>query len=373
MNGDPMIKNPFVFSEPALGDYFCDRYREREILLAELAVGRNIVLGGQKQGGKTSLARRILYELERKGFLALYVDFQFAYSPLRLVETYLRELIRTAFRQTKDLKSFIDFLPAELTQQFAFEILEHEELVFHGLDEKNIEDCLEPIFSLTLYAAAYKKRGAVVCFDGVDEAGHFSEASRKLFWDVSQLQPETGYLYLAKEKPVKKKLHNFTEIHLAKLEDRYLRAYIKTRFENSGFQITEEGLDQVLSIASRKPNSVQMLCHHLWNLGLQEKSLLPQHIHQAVEHVLETQNAFYSWVWRALSMHQKNFLLALVQGGGQKIFSQEFVQTYGLGNFSTVQKSLNRLLEENILEREEETVVVRDPFFKRWIQKNLYF
>jgi hypothetical protein len=114
-----------------------------------------------------------------------------------------------------------------------------------------------------------------------------------------------------------------------------------------------------------------MICRELWNLGHTSKLVSSKNLPPALESILETHTGFYTAMWRDFSPHQKNLLLAIVAGGGRKIFSREFVQRHNLGGFSTVQKSVNRLLELKVLERLQNTVQYSDLFFKEWLTRRM--
>ena len=79
----------------------------------ELSNLKNIFLVGQPQYGKSSLAMKVMSELEHRGVMTVYIDLERAYSPTRFIEIYLAELLRAAFRQPKELRMFIQELDPE--------------------------------------------------------------------------------------------------------------------------------------------------------------------------------------------------------------------------------------------------------------------
>ncbi|NTV52427.1 MAG: ATP-binding protein [Candidatus Firestonebacteria bacterium] len=365
-----MIRNPFRYGEPVTGDYFTNRYREREAIMGELSQGRNVLLTGPRHMGKSSLARRVVSEFERQGVMAVYVDFERAYSVNQFIEIFLAELLRTAFRQAKELQQFIETLSPGLKNILVLKLGKAGELTVEVSRTKNPVNIALTLLSLAQSTAEYKRRVCVVCLDEITP-GILPEDFRKGILEVARKQPQVGYLLLNLEQPGSDMREGFVHWPLEKIEERYLRAFIKTRFENTGFRVEEALIDEVLKASWGQAHYVQMICRELWNLGHTSKLVSSKNLPPALESILETHSGFYTAMWRELSTHQKNLLLAIAASGGRKIFSKEFVQRHNLGGFSTVQKSVNRLLEIKVLERIQNTAEFTDVFFKEWLTRRM--
>jgi uncharacterized protein len=365
-----LIRNPFRYGEPVTGDYFTNRYREREFIMGELSAGRNVLLTAPRHAGKSSLARRIVSEFERQGIMAVYVDFERAYSVNQFIEIFLAELLRTAFRQAKELQQFIGTLSPELKNILILKLGKAGELTVDISRSKNPVNVALALLTLAQATAEYKHRACVVCLDEITQ-GILPGEFRQGILEAARRQPSVGYLLLDLEKPGSDAQEGFVHWPLEKIEERYLRAFIKTRFENTGFRVEEALIDEVLKASWGEAHYVQMICRELWNLGHTSKLVSSKNLPPALESILETHTGFYTAMWREFSPHQKNLLLAITASGGRKIFSQDFVSRHRLGGFSTVQKSVNRLLELKVLERAQNTVVFADLFFKEWLTRRM--
>jgi hypothetical protein len=365
-----LIRNPFRYGEPVTGDYFTDRYREREFIMGELSQGHNVVLTAPRHTGKSSLARRVISEFERQGVMSVYVDFERAYSVNQFIEIFLAELLRTAFRQARELQQFIETLTPELKNILVLKLGKAGELTVDISRSKNPVNVALALLSLAQSTAEYKHRVCVVCLDEITR-GILPDDFRKGILEAARRQPQVGYLLLDLEKPGSEMQEGLIPWALEKIEERYLRAFIKTRFENTGFRIEETVITEVFKASLGQAHYVQMICRELWNLGHTSKLVSSKNLPPALESILETHTGFYTAMWRDFSPHQKNLLLAITTSGGRKIFSQEFVQRHHLGGFSTVQKSVNRLLEIKVLERLQNAVVFSDLFFKEWLIRRM--
>ncbi len=366
-----MTRNPFRYGEAVGGDYFTDRYRERELLLSELANGHNVLLTSPPQFGKSSLARKVMSEFEHRGVMSVYIDLERAYSPTRFIEIYLAELLRAAFRQAKELRTLIQDLDPEVKRELLLKVENNDELVLDLTEGANIDAMASAVMELAQHTVNYKKRPCVVCFDEVSSGGNLPAALRKRFFEVADNHAGVGYLLVSLDPKQKNATRDLVHLGLEKIEERYIKAFIKTRFENTGFRIVEPIIDEILEISNGHPHYTQMICRQLWNQGISGKVITNKNLAQAIETILEVNGEFFTALWVDLSLHQKNLLLAICRGGGQKIFSQDYVVRFGLGSFSTVQKSLNRLLSRQLLERQGETYVIRDMFFQRWLTRRM--
>ncbi len=369
-----MTRNPFKFGEPVTGDYFAGRYRERELMISELTLGHNVIVFGPCQHGKTSIAKKVLSEIEKRGFMTLYLDLNRSYSPMRFVEIYLSELLRSGFRQTKDLRAFIEGLDPNLKEHLKLKIEGNDELILDLNEDSDYETIATTVLELGQQTALYKMKPCIVCIDEISEGGNHSDKFRDYFLEVAKRHDNVGYLFLSLNQPQDglNSKNGFVTITLETIEERYFKGYIKTRFENTGFRINEEVIDELLTLTGSHPHFTQMICSRLWDQWYGGKVISSKSIARAVEEILEINSEYYTSLWQDLSLHQKSLLLAVAQGGGQKIFSQDFVGRFGLGSFSTVQKSLRRLLAKHLLERRGDEYMIRDIFFSQWLAKNMF-
>jgi uncharacterized protein len=340
-------------------------------LISELSIAHNVVLSGPPQYGKSSLTQKVMSELEHRGVMTVYVDLERAYSPTRFIEIYLAELLRAAFRQPKELRTFIQELDPELKKNLPFKLEKNDELILDLDEESNLETIASSVLELAQHTVNYKKRACVVCFDEISRGGDLSEAMRKRLIDVAGEHEGVAYLLVSLDEKILKTNKNFLHLGLESIEERYLKAYIKTRFENTGFRIVESIIDEILEVSAGHPNFTQMICRQLWNQGHSGKVITNKNLAQAIEGILEVHSEYYASMWTDLSLHQKNLILAICKGGGQKIFSQDFVGRFGLGSFSTVQKSLNRLLTRQVIDKRGDHYYVRDMFFQRWLTRRM--
>lgn len=82
--------------------------------------------------------------------------------------------------------------------------------------------------------------------------------------------------------------------------------------------------------------------------------------------VVRQRRPSYEADWKPLNRVQQNVLRA-VAAEGSGLGRLEIRRRYGLGEASTVTKTVDALAERAILLREDGTVLFDDPFYRAWV------
>jgi hypothetical protein len=99
--------------------------------------------------------------------------------------------------------------------------------------------------------------------------------------------------------------------------------------------------------------------------------LTERDIGEALSTVLQQDAPHFSAAWERLSLHQRQVVQAIAQGGGRNVFSSGFLTSHRLGSHSSVQTSLRLLLKEQVLFKTNGEYRIADPFFREWIGTRL--
>ena len=62
-------------------------------------------------------------------------------------------------------------------------------------------------------------------------------------------------------------------------------------------------------------------------------------------------------------------MVALAREEYPEVFSKRFLEKYGLGASSSIQKALKSLLEKDLVQQENASYVIVDLFLARWIRR----
>src|SRR4249920_1211692 len=86
------MQNPFVYGEVVPASAFVDRVAELDRLVRDLAAGQKVFLISPRRYGKSSLVRRALAAMSRKGVLTVEVTVSSFSSYVAFLEGYARAL-----------------------------------------------------------------------------------------------------------------------------------------------------------------------------------------------------------------------------------------------------------------------------------------
>src|SRR5205085_11535914 len=90
-----------------------------------------------------------------------------------------------------------------------------------------------------------------------------------------------------------------------------------------------------------------------------------------VTEVVRGQAEYFERLWEQLTSKQRAVLQALSQRGPTDLLSQAYREEYRLGAASSVQKALQSLDSQDILDRYHGRYFFLDPLFALWIRRNI--
>jgi hypothetical protein len=108
----------------------------------------------------------------------------------------------------------------------------------------------------------------------------------------------------------------------------------------------------------------------VWDAALRTGQGDESLVEAAMETLVQEQGALFSALWRGLQATDQRVLRAIAAEPDLAIQSADALQRYRLGPKSTVASALARMVESEVLAREDGgRYGFDDPFFRRWIQR----
>ena len=145
---------------------------------------------------------------------------------------------------------------------------------------------------------------------------------------------------------------------------------MRARFQKSGKGIQAEQTREVCEITGGHPFYTQHLCHAIWELCEPGRRVDRPTIEKAFELLLERESYAYTALWESFAPNQRRFLVGLATEPAEvRPFSSEFVRQHRLRSASNAQRAAAALLERDIIDREGNSFVISDRFFKAWIER----
>lgn len=376
------MENPFIYGEVVTGGDFCDREKERTELLRDLKSGERVFLISPRRYGKSSLIAEVSEKLKKEGFLIAYLDLFKVSSLSQFLEIYSQAITKAAETTFSGFTKFVkDFLASIRPRviigpegkpkiEIGFEISKKEALAH-----------LNDLYDLPQKIAQQRKRKFVIIFDEFQEIASLDgEKIEKAMRASFQRQPLVSYLFSGSKRHMmysmisdrNRAFYKMARIMtLNKLPKDIFAKYLENKFRKSGFGLEKDLIDKILEISEEYPYNAQFICHKLWDIKLESKSISIEDINLALEEILNDQNMAFIALWETLSNHQKKLLMAIAKFGGENIQSAEFIRKGGLSAASSVQTSKKILLKRDLIDTKNGCYFITDIFFKEWILRSI--
>jgi len=372
------LKNPFVYGETVSGDNFCDRSLETKELVTDVKNGQNVIIFSPRRYGKTSLIKQVLRKVKAQGTLTFYVDLYPAINKEKFIEIYAGAIsagIPGGARQV--VKKIKEYPPRIIPKVVMDDQSFHLEFEFDrtGSISPNINDLLCVVDK----EADRQNKSAVVVFDEFQEIANFDddEIERKMR-SVFQNHRNVSYIFMGSKTHLMRDIFNNPNrpfyksgkhFPLGKIDHEELSLFAKRKFSDQGIVIDDNDLNNILNSTECHPYYFQMLCNVLWELCMDSMVITKSDIGKALDILISRESSAYIAMWEELTIKQKNLMVALAKEESPEVFSKKFLEKYGLGPSSSIQKALKNLLKKEFVQQENGSYMVYDLFFKKWIRR----
>ncbi|MEA2213630.1 MAG: uncharacterized protein QOF83_3578 [Solirubrobacteraceae bacterium] len=372
--------NPFRFGDLALDDAFTDRATEVRELKSDMRNGQNVVVFAPRRHGKSSLLWRAAHELIRKReVLVGQVDLMKTPTKERLAAklaaTIYEDIASPLFRARDRATSIFRGLRVEPTMTldvdgaigFSFR---------GGLTGEDIDATLEHLLELPARLAADRDRRVALVFDEFQEVVGIDRHLLALMRSVFQEQPDVSHVYLGSKRHMMERIFNdenepfwraAKHMELGPIPVPQFTRFIRSRFERSGRGIEDEVISLLLTVTHCHPYGTQELAYALWEATPADGRADEQRLGDALVRVLHSEHAHFERIWENAARAQRITLEALARQPGQPPMSAAYRRTHGLPGTSTVQRALESLGHDELIERWQSGYRIAEPFLAEWI------
>jgi hypothetical protein len=375
-------ENPFIFGEIVDDSAFIDREEEVARLVRDLADGQKLFLLSPRRFGKSSLVAVAFRRLRKQNVRTLTIPVSSYASYAQFLERFTDRVLRESGPWNKVRTWAAQFI-SKVKPQAAVDLATGEIAVSFGKDiESNPAPIADEVFALP---GELSKRGGfrmAICFDEFQQIAHFDGQSvENAVRNAVQLQRHVGYVFAGSQPSLmeemlsaKRPFHKSgPKIFLDKIPADSWRAFILSKFEMRSRKVTPLALDAVLAIADLIPYDVQRIAHELWDYAeLSGARTLDQaDVERVTKRLVANESGFYERQWEQLASRQRAVLQAMASRGAGEIYSQAIRDEYRLGPASSVQKALQSLDAQDIVDRYRDAYFFVDPLFAAWIRSVL--
>ena len=365
--------NPFKYGCVVAGENYCRRPELQRQLGELVKSGQNVVVQGPRRMGKTSLVVETVNSL--RGIALLYVDL----FSVKSVGDFCRKVVAATAKCGK--RSFLE-RTAELVKSLrpVFTVDRDTGAPTISVDLKaarNVESVEEVMDMIASHSAA--KRFCVV-FDEFQDVLDIPEADAVLASLRSKIQflPNTPFVFLGSvrnrmrdifDSPRSPFFKSAISFGVERIEESAMTDFLIGRFRAGNRSIDRETVAKILAAADYISGDIQELCETTWLVTGEGHRISANDVAKGLEAVFARESRAFISTFGKLTAVQASVLKGLADSNHCKVFSGEFLETYGIRNVGSVSKALKRLISDEIIYEFNGEYLFENPFFREWVRR----
>jgi hypothetical protein len=250
-----------------------------------------------------------------------------------------------------------------------------------GFRSEDIDATIERLLELPAQLAVGRRRRVALVLDEFQEIVKIDRKLLPLMRSIFQEQPEVAHVYLGSKRHMMEEIFNdehepfwrsAKQLELGVIPAPAFAAFIHAGFARTSRAIDAAVVDALLATTHAHPYGTQELAYTLWELTDQGGTATRTQLDEAVTRVLRSENAHFDRIWEDAARAQRQTLEALARSPGRQPFSDAYRRENNLPAPSTVQKAVEALVADELIERYEAGYRIAEPFFAEWILRNSF-
>ena len=380
MNKAP--RNPFTFGDLALDEAFTDREDEVRELTADMLNGQNVLVYAPRRYGKSSLVLRAAHQAVEQKALVGYCDLmrtptkeRFAAALAKTVYADIASPLEHAFERAAELfrglrvHPTMEVDPIDGSLRFSFQA---------GRRKEDIDDTIERLLELLGELAAERRRPVVIVFDEFQEVVSLDKSFPNLMRAVFQAQPEVSHVYLGSKRHILERIFNdrnepfwrsAKQLEIGMIAPPKFEAFVRSRFAESGKQISGEAAGRLLRATGGHPYGTQELAYFAWEQVAPGAEASVEDVEEALLLVLRSEHNHFAELWDASPHAQRMLLLALAEEPTRSPYSADYHARHELPANPSLQSALAGLQRKELVGRNDDGEhCIVEPFLAEWLR-----
>ena len=364
-----------------------DRHEELDQITRSLHNRGKLFLIGPRRYGKTSLLAAAETEASRDGVVVLRYDAERYESLELLAEALLTAATRRLATTVERAGTLLGRLAGRLRPELRYDPAESS-FTISIAPTRDASASQLPVLVDVLDAiermAAETERTVVVVIDEFQQViADGGASSERQIRAAVQRHRHVGYVFAGSAtrlladmtgEPGRAFYRLGQRLFLQAIPRDDFRRALRTGFADSGFAVDDAALERILDVAADVPYSVQRLAHECWEMlrvsGMAAR-LTTDVVDQALERVLQQEDAAYTQIWTSLTLQQKRALKAVILEAGETLLSSRVSHRHKVPTAS-MQRALaaldSRALIRAATERGSARYRLEDPLLGHWLR-----
>ncbi len=375
-----MFSNPFKFGKEVAGKYFYDREEVFLSLYRKLAGGSsNVVMYAPRRYGKTSLVKKVLERFSKEGVPTVYFDLNKADSLEHFCDEYASALYAVAGKGSAAL----DAIGKYMSHLHPTVGVGGDSVVSIRFDygPKMTASSLTEVLDLAeRISSDVVGKPLVVAFDEFQEIGRLSKmlALEGIFRSCIQSHQNVRYLFLGSKTHMLKRMFgdkarpfykSAATVRLPKPPEDESLAFVKERFASRSIGVDDAEARRIVMESENIPYYLQQLSSLVFDeVAASGRDLVENvDVDAAIGNLMAENADYYQERVSTLSPTQRLIVSALAREPASD-FDEDYRTRHSLGGSSTVHSALRAVVNAGIVEREDRTYSIGDPFLAKYLK-----
>lgn len=372
------MRNPFEYWHVVGADAFCDRRKEVAELVRIMENRGRAFVYSERRFGKTSLVKLAMSKLSKKSFLPIYIDLWPTDSDASFVTTVAKAITEASSTSADKALELAKQLFSHLKPAITLDEKGKPSLTFGIGRSTRLGPELEEVLAAP-EALGARGKTVVIAFDEFQQIlAYGRDDMERRLRSIIQHQQNVAYVFLGSRKHMVRQMflkgsrplyRSATQFSIGPIAENEWRPFIEERFRRARKRIDATMIHSIVETTQGHPFYTQHLCHVLWELSSERSPVTNNLVRVALDTVLQREQYAYTVLWESLTLNQKRFLHALACEESAKPFSADFLQRHRVGSASSAQRVVRTLLDKDILDQENGSIIIIDRFFRLWIRR----
>lgn len=364
---------PFKYGVVVSGKDFCGRTEYIEEIKTFVLSSQNIYIQGERRIGKTSLVFETVKRM--KSHRLLIIDLLALRTPEELCSRIIKQLILLE-NKANFLGNLVKFF-THLRPQISMDPLTNLPTVSFDRTVSVTPESIEEIFELIRTIS--QKIKMVVFFDEFQDILKIEDAPWILATLRSKIQyhNELSYIYAGSIRNEMDIIFSDSEspffksaipVTISPIEQKLFSSFIIKKFKLAKRSIKKEVLSKIFEITAHISGDTLQLCEALWSVSIENEVINEDTIPKALQLIFAREQRSYEMILSGLSINQQKVLTGLAKYPGYLLNSYDFLKLSGIGQPSSVNAALKKLVDRRIIFKKANKYPFSNPFFATWLK-----
>jgi hypothetical protein len=371
-----MPENPFVFGKTVGKADFCNRSRDIEFLHHQFNTNSNTILISPRRWGKSSLMEEAARRYGNKGVHFAFIDLFKCRTPEEFYEAYVQALLQATNSKMDEAFQFVSKWMKNLLPHLSFQPDPNSEFTIKLKANSTLRD--EEVINLTQTIAVKKNIRIILCIDEFQNITHFPhpiEFQQKLrsYW---QHHDKVHYCLYGSKRHLMSQLFESSDLpfykfgavlYLKKIELEEWIPFVAGKFKKTGKDISNDQIRAICQAMESHSYYTQHAFQILWYIS--SVTVKNNDVEKALVRLAEQNELQFQKIIEGLTTYQLNVLKAICKRIAS-LHAKETIKMFSLGTTATIQRSIQALLQKDVIDVMGKEITIVDPAFKWWFIKN---